>query len=216
MMLWLRIAIYALLCVWVAGQTDRLLEPATYLVIAMNTETAAGNSFDQQSSNELGADRCVLSESNPSLHGVYEERFVQRQGDKLDKTCSGGRANPDPGNTGHLSPPRAKKVFQGVDWSGNVAVTAPAADDGGKFSISDWHIFADVGFVAGLSVNRNVENTEWFKDGQLVSQGGKEPWEDPKSSDAIKTGNGLTILQPWDLQVFLSLPIPYPPPPPHP
>ena len=204
MSVWLRIAICALWCALVAGQTDRLLEPATYLVIAMNTETAAGDSFNQGSSNELGADRCVLSEADPSLYGVYQERFVQSPGEKLDdgvgKMCSGGRANPTGG--GHLSPPGAKKVFQGIDWSGNAAITAPAADGGGKFQISDWHIFADVGFVAGGSVSRNVENTEWFQGGQLTSVGGKSPTDDPKSSSAISTGNGLTILGPQHLQVL--------------
>jgi hypothetical protein len=108
----------------------------------------------------LGADRAVLSngsaapnswaQAGPNTYDVFAARW----------------GHPGPPSSSPPSP--AAPIFQGIDWSGNVAVTSST----GKFSMSDMDVYADIGVHCGATpCNQSVSNTNWFPDQQLSPAG---------------------------------------------
>jgi hypothetical protein len=58
-------------------------------------------------------------------------------------------------------------VFEGIDWTGNVAVTSST----GRFSMSDTSVYAGLGVRCANSVancRQTVSNSSWFSDLSLV------------------------------------------------
>lgn len=136
-----------------------------YLITGMR-KSGIGDAVNIQNT-EIGADRSFLSngsagpnttgEGGPNTFDVFAERWGLSQ-------------NPQTGDTSNV-PPGAASVFEGVDWSGNVAITSQT----GQFSMSNVDVFADI----GINVNRtpvsgskqSVSNTYFFPDQDLVSSG---------------------------------------------
>lgn len=120
-----------------------------YLIVGMK-QGASGDAFNTNSSNELGADQEVLSFVDPKTRDVFAERW----------TLAGGSAT--------APPPPAAPVFQGIDWSGNVALTSPT----GRFSLSDIDVYAALGVrCATTPCDQSVMNTSWFPGGQTTPAG---------------------------------------------
>lgn len=105
-------------------------EISQYLVIAMGDDADVSKAF-LQVGTEIGADRVLLSVSNdpgyvtdgsfPNLAAVFGTRWNTG-------------TNPDSLNS-------AAPIFQGVDWSGEVALTS----DNGTQDVSNSLVFADTG-----------------------------------------------------------------------
>ncbi len=132
-----------------------------YLIVGMkNSEN--GDAVNVQNT-ELGADRQFLSDGstvlNSQQHGGPNTRdvFAERWG------MSGGSET--------TTPTGAASVFEGIDWSGNVAVTSQQ----GRFSMSDIDLFADIGVQCATSrkkkCRQSVQNTNHFADGETNSSG---------------------------------------------
>lgn len=132
-----------------------------YLIVGMK-KSGNGDAVNVQNT-ELGADRQFLSDGSsvpnsqgqggPNTKDVFQERWG----------LGGGSAT--------SPPPPAAAVFQGIDWTGNVAVTS----DTGKFSMSDIDLFADLGVHCANSnvsaCKQSVSNTNYFPDQQTSSAG---------------------------------------------
>ncbi len=138
-----------------------------YLIIGFKS-SAEGDAVNVNSSTELGADREVLSDgvadsspldtsvagaAGPNTRGVFEPGIRW-------PVESDPQAPPEP----------AGALFEGIDWSGNVAVTS----DTGRFSMSDIDVFADRGVECAVGTTadctQSVQNTYYFADG-VVSDG---------------------------------------------
>jgi len=127
--------------------TDEL---GQYLVIGMGDADDIDDAF-QMSNSEIGADKTVISPDEevgfgigstfPNLRDVFEERW------NLDT---------DPNSLVDAAP-----VFQGVDWSGNVALTA----DNSSFDSSNSLVYADIG-IAVSELGSVDEQSRYFADGE--------------------------------------------------
>ena len=143
--------------------------------------TSDGDAVDVQNT-ELGADRQVLSdgssvpnsqgEAGPNTFDVFAERW--------------GHPGPD----SSTPPSPAAPIFEGIDWSGNVAIT----DDNGEFSMSNIDLYADIGVQCnGTPCDQSVSNTLWFEDQQLTATG-NVPGVGVSSFDSAPL---LTEIQGW-------------------
>lgn len=106
-------------------------EISKYLVIGMGDDAHIDNAF-QMSNSEIGADRNILSNSEivwspeigssfPNLLGVFEKRWnLSTKPDSLNLHST---------------------LFEGIDWSGNVALTS----DNSSFDSANSLVFADFG-----------------------------------------------------------------------
>ena len=148
------LAATSLLALSAAGQANAELFPDSeeirkYLIVGMKSQTN-GDAVNVNSSNELGANQEFLSSSDPNTHDVFAARWA----------AGGGSAN--------ATPPPAAPVFEGIDWSGNVAVTSGT----GRFSMSDIDVYADLGVhCATAPCDQSVSNTLWFQDQQTTPFG---------------------------------------------
>lgn len=139
-----------------------------YLIIG-NMDKSEGDAVNVQNT-ELGANRQVLSdgssvqntagEAGPNTRDVFYQG-----GDRWRSTYS-----PTSSSDTH----QAAEIFEGIDWTGNVAVTS----DKGRFSMSNMDVFADKGVqcaYADLSkCDQSVSNTYWFED-QKTNHSGQMP-----------------------------------------
>lgn len=161
------IAVSCLVFAPLAAQAFSFNPPASteidkYLIVGMK-KSANGNAVNVQNT-ELGADRQFLSDGGsilntadhggPNTRDVFQERW----------SMNGGSAT--------QVPIGAADVFEGIDWSGNVAV----ASSTGRFSMSDLDLFADIGVQCARtnvsSCKQSVSNTYYFGD-QQTSHNGK-------------------------------------------
>ncbi|MGK7888296.1 MAG: PEP-CTERM sorting domain-containing protein [Leptolyngbyaceae cyanobacterium] len=135
-----------------------------YLVVGMR-EDDIGAAI-HISNTEMGADRQLLSDGGsvpnsvqqggPNTRDVFAERWE----------AAGGSATETPDG--------AAQIFEGVDWSGNMAVTS----NQGRINLSDIDLFADIGIQCGSRTNKcrsdgngNVSNTHYFADQSMTSSG---------------------------------------------
>ena len=135
-----------------------------YLMVGMR-ESDIGVAVNVQNT-ELGADRKFLSdgstapstagEAGPNLRDVFYQ-----DGDRWTSDS----APPSP----------AAAVFEGIDWSGDTAITSST----GEFSLSNVDLFGQVGVQCGgpLPCDASVSNSYWFPDpsvgpGQSMPQNG--------------------------------------------
>jgi hypothetical protein len=145
---------------------------ANYLVIAMGNDDDVGRAF-QISDSEIGANRRVLSisaapgyvtdGSMPNLLDVFGERWNTS-------------TNPDSLNG-------AATLFQGISWSGEVALTS----NNGKFDASNVLVFAGTGI---RSVHPNplasVSNSKYYPVGMSGPAG-----PELGIGDGVTTGNSF-------------------------
>lgn len=136
-------------------------EIGKYLLVGTK-KSANGDAVNVQNT-ELGADRQLLSDGGsvlnsqghggPNTRDVFQERWE----------ASGGSAT--------MVPTGAANIFEGIDWSGNIAVTS----NRGKFSLSDVDLFADIGVQCARSqasrCKQSVSNSNYFADQQTNSSG---------------------------------------------
>ena len=153
------------------------VELSKYLMIGTGSSTN-GDAVNIQNT-EIGADRAFLSDGSaapnsqsqagPNLRDVFYQN-----GDRWTSDTD--------------TPVGAADVFVGIDWSGNVAITA----EDGKFSMSDVDVYADIGIdCAAASIDackQSVSNTTYFADG--VGPGSGVSIDD----DGINTGTDFTDL----------------------
>ena len=150
----LLLAATSLLALSTAGQANAELFPDSeeirqYLIVGMKSQVN-GDAVNVNSSNELGANQELLSTFDPNTRDVFEARWA----------AGGGSAS--------AAPPPAAPIFEGIDWSGNVAVTS----DSGRFSMSDIDVYADLGVhCATVPCDQSVSNTLWFPDQQTTAAG---------------------------------------------
>ena len=129
-----------------------------YLNIGMRSSDI-GDAVNVQNT-ELGADRKFLSDGssapNSQAQGGPNTRDVFFQGG--DRWASDS-----------VPPSPAALVFEGIDYSGNTAITA----DDGEFSFSDVDFYADLGVqCANTPCDQSVSNSTWFDTGETIGSGG--------------------------------------------
>ncbi|RLT40063.1 MAG: hypothetical protein DWI57_09120, partial [Chloroflexi bacterium] len=150
-------------------------EIGKYLVISMGDDANIGRAF-QMSNSEIGADRKVLSTANdpgcvtdgglPNLLGVFGTRW---------NTAT----NPDSLNS-HTP------LFQGIDWSGEVALTS----DNGTFDSSNSLVWADTGIqTVDASPLASVSNTKYMDVGNSNCAGANIA-----IGTGVTTGNSFATL----------------------
>jgi hypothetical protein len=140
--------------IWVPGVARAVpvsTEINQYLIVGM-TSFGTATALDIQQT-ELGADQQVLSTYDPNTRDVFKP----------------GQRWPDPfGATVDPPPPPAASIFEGIDWSGNVAVTSQT----GKFSMSNTDVYANLGIhCATTPCNASVSNSQFFPDQQTTAAG---------------------------------------------
>ena len=157
-------AIALLLSWWGHAQATPIGAPvstelANYLIIG-NSKGGNGVALNIQNT-EIGADRVFLSDGNLAPNTVSEGGPNTR--DVFFK--SGEERWP-----GVSTPPLgAAQVFEGIDWSGNVAITSSS----GRLSMGNVDVYADIGVNCASSENTcddNFSNTFYFSD-QVVGPG---------------------------------------------
>ncbi|MEM9352098.1 MAG: hypothetical protein AAGA92_03715 [Planctomycetota bacterium] len=148
-----------------------------YLIVGM---TSDGDAVDVQNT-ELGADRQVLSDGSSVPNSQSEagpntfDVFAERWGDGTETS---------------VPPSPAAPIFEGIDWSGNVAIT----DDDGEFSMSNIDLYADIGVQCnGTPCDQSVSNTLWFEDQQLTATGNVPS----VGVSSFNSGPLLTEIQGW-------------------
>ena len=112
-------------------------EVGKYLVISMGSDANVGRAF-QMSNTEIGADRKIISTaSDPGCptNGGFPDLTGQFAAGRWNLTT-----DPDSLNL-------AATLFQGTDWSGEVALTS----SGGKTDSSNSLVFADIGIQSASS-----------------------------------------------------------------
>ena len=131
---------------------------AKYLVVGMGDDDHIDNAF-QMSNSEIGADRHVLSNSEdvwppdvtssfPNILSIYESRWIT-------STAPHRLTDHD-------------LVFEGIDWSGNVALTS----DNSSFDSANSLVFADfgIGTAAAKSQFDSVDaQSKYFADGNSTT-----------------------------------------------
>ena len=125
-----------------------------YLNIGMRS-SSIGDAVNVQNT-ELGADRKLLSDGssapNSQAEGGPNTRDVFFQ-------------NGDRWTSDSAPPSPAAPVFEGIDWSGNTAITA----DDGEFSFSNIDLYANLGVqCASVPCDQSVSNSLWFPDQSLT------------------------------------------------
>ncbi|NEQ96693.1 MAG: hypothetical protein F6K30_08220 [Cyanothece sp. SIO2G6] len=135
-----------------------------YLVVGMRSDDIGA--AIHVSNTEMGADRQLLSDGGsvpnsvqqggPNTRDVFAERW---------ELAGGSETAPPIG---------AASIFEGIDWSGNMAVTSNT----GTINLSDIDLFADTGVQCASRVNKcindgngNVSNTHYFPDRSTSSSG---------------------------------------------
>ena len=151
--------------------TPSVAEVGQYLVVAFRE---GGSDAFFISSNELGADRSFLSGADPNTYSVFAERW-HLAGANTNFDNQPPTEEPDAfqlANDGHYTPPGAARVFQGIDWSGNVALTSST----GTFEMQDIQVFADLGVqTANFNPVQSVSNSDYFPDTKLTANDGATP-----------------------------------------
>lgn len=139
-------------------------EIGKYLIIGMKA-ASDGDAVNVNSSNELGANRSFLSGTDPNTYDVFEARW-----NSIAAGTVGAKSpdeNPIPSQPDG-TPTGSAPVFQGIDWSGNVAIT----NSGGAFSMSDIDVYAALGVQCdGTPCHQSVSNTRWFENGNTTDSG---------------------------------------------
>ena len=132
-------------------------ETEKYLNIGMTSSEIGGDAVNVQNT-ELGADRKFLSDGNSAPNSQAEggpntrDVFYQ-DGDRWTSDS----APPSP----------AAPVFEGIDWSGNTAITA----SDGEFSLSNIDLYADLGVQCDSTpCDQSVDNSLWFPDQSMSGQ----------------------------------------------
>ncbi len=156
-----------------------------YLIIG-NQSQENGDAVDIQNT-EIGADREFLSDGssspNSQAQGGPNTRDVFEPGVRWPALSS--PQNP---------PSPAANVFEGIDWSGNVAVTAPD----GQFSMSDVDVYADIGVDCAVgsaaACTQSVSNTTHFPDGSTIGSGPSGSMSDPTNA-GINPNTNFTALE---------------------
>ena len=111
-----------------------------YLAIAFRE--GGSDAFRADSSNDFGADRSFLSGALPHTYSIFARRWYT--------AIHGTTTNFQQANavTGTAPPHPAAPIFQGIDYSGNVALTSRS----GTLSLEHCQIFADLGFQTAGSM----------------------------------------------------------------
>src|SRR5688572_24171572 len=158
-----------------------------YLVISMGDDADNGDAF-LMSNTEIGADREVLS--TPSDPGFPTNGSFPNLLDVFDDRSSGGNDNrwnisTDP-DTVSVTGDGVVSPGEGVDWSGEVALTASTTTNGGqggKFNASNSLVFAATG-IQGTVANPidGASNSRHLDVGETT----------PAQSAALSLGNGVT------------------------
>jgi hypothetical protein len=155
-----------------ANNLPSVTELSKYLVISMGNDSDVGRAF-QMSNTEIGADREVLSTPGdpgyptdggfPNLLNVFGGDTPPRWNLTTDPDSLNGAAT----------------VFEGIDWSGEVALTS----NNGKFDSSNSLVFADTGIqtVVGSPL-ASVSNSLHFDVGQTAP---------PSAGTTLSVGNGV-------------------------
>ncbi|MBV7328936.1 hypothetical protein KFU94_11865 [Chloroflexi bacterium TSY] len=174
-----------------AASPPSATEIGKYLVVAMRE--GGSDAFRISSSNELGADRSFLSGTDPNTYSVFAERW-HLAGANTNFNNQPPTEEPDSFQQSqqHETPPGAAPVFQGIDWSGNVALTS----NSGTFEMQDIQVFADLGVqAANNNPVQSVSNSDYFPDNQTTANDGASPGneqngdlDDPGAS-GTDTGN---------------------------
>src|SRR5688572_30760055 len=169
------------------GAPPSSTEIRRYLVISMGDDSDNGDAF-LMSNTEIGADREVLS--TPSDPGFPTNGSFPNLLDVFDDRSTGGNDNrwnisTDP-DTVSVSGVGVVSPGEGVDWSGEVALTASTANGGlgGKFNASNSLVFADTG-IQGTIANPidGASNSRYLDVGETT----------PAQSSALGLGgNGVT------------------------
>src|SRR5687768_3214080 len=163
------------------GAPPSATEIRKHLVISMGDDADNGDAF-LMSNTEIGADREVLS--TPSDPGFPTNGSFPNLLDVFDDRSSGGNDNrwnisTDP-DTVSVTGGGIVSPGEGVDWSGEVALTS----DGGKFNASNSLVFADTG-IQGTVANPidGASNSRYLDVGETT----------PAQSSALGlSGNGVT------------------------
>ena len=159
-----------------------ITEIEKYLVVGMHE--SGSDAFNNNSSNELGANRSFLSGTDPNTHSTFSSRW----------SGAGASVGPQPSTEEPISgqpdgtPTGAAPVFQGIDWSGNVAITSPTS----RFSLANIQVFADLG-VQGANPNsslvQSVSGSDYFADMQTTANSGGTPGNE--TGGDLDTASGL-------------------------
>jgi hypothetical protein len=178
----------------VAGAGPVVLPPTTelqkYLIVG-NKSSSRGDAVNVQNT-ELGADRKFLSDGNSAPNTAAEggpnTRDVFKPGERWPASSS--PQNP---------PPPAHGIFEGIDWSGDVALTSPT----GRFSMSDVDVYAQLGVVCATSTEaacvQSVSNTFFFPD-QVLG-----PGSPPGSLLGADPLVGVSLYDPTSLEAEMVL-----------
>ncbi|MEM7128646.1 MAG: hypothetical protein AAF702_20095 [Chloroflexota bacterium] len=155
----------------VLAVSPSVAEISKYLAVAMRQ--GGSDAFDTGSSNELGADRSFLSGTDPNTHSTFATRWASAGASVGSQPPTeeplGGQ--PDGVPTG------AATVFQGIDWTGNVALT----NDTGTFALSKIQVFGDLGVQAeNSSPVQSVSDSDFFPDQELTANDGATPGSQDK------------------------------------
>jgi len=147
-------------------------EVGQYLVVAFCEERSSA--FHISDGNELGANRSFLSGADPNTYDIFAERW-DTAGANTNSANKPSTEEPDSfqlANDGHETPPGAARVFQGIDWSGNVALTGST----GSFEMQSVQVFADLGVqAANFNPAKSVSNSDYFPDTQVAANDGATP-----------------------------------------
>jgi hypothetical protein len=163
-----------------APSTDELQD---YLIVG-NVQSSEGTAVDIQNT-EIGADREFLSDGNsaPNTSGEggpnTQDVFFQN-GDRWPSDSA--------------PPAPAAGVFEGIDWSGNVALTSPT----GVFNMSDVDVYADIGIncasATEAACDGNVQNSYYFPD-QVAG-----PGSPPGTALGANPNAGVNLFDPAALE----------------
>ena len=141
-------------------------EISQYLFIGTGDDDS-GDSINLQKT-EFGANQMFLSSSDPNLADVFDGRWSSVTNSTI-------------GNI-----PRAAPVFEGIDFSGNMAITS----NSGRFTMSDSEVYANAFSVrcassSGVCQENDTNNSTWFTPSVPPSGGS------PINSGKIDNGAGV-------------------------
>lgn len=132
-----------------------------YLIVGM-ANSGIADSVNIQNT-EIGADRQFLSDGSS---------VPNSQSEASPNTKSVFYQGGDRWTSASAPPAPASNVFQGIDYSGNVAVTSATGD----FSMSNVDVYANIGVDCdAASCADSVSNTTWFQPTETIPGGSAMP-----------------------------------------
>lgn len=188
-----------------ANSPPDVTEIGKYLIIGTTSNDIAKGVNVQN--GDLGADVIMLSDEISDNVGFdNQDVFGDGPSGTAPKNWSEGDNSPTytagPGTSDYLQATSqlggtvtAATIFEGIDWSGNVALTSPNA----KFDMSNVEVYADLGVIAASSSpDSSVSNTVYFADGVLPTNGQSLPPNGLTSSATTDMANLRSELDTWE------------------